>query len=50
MPILVSCCPVPLKSVHGLPVSASTAISRESSVPSMIRPAHGVPTAAPGAW
>ena len=50
MPILVSCWPVPLKSVQGLPVSASTTISRESSVPSMIRPAHGVAAAAPGTW
>src|SRR6476661_7909065 len=48
MPILVSCCPVPLKSVQAFPVIASTAIRRLSSVPSMIRLAHGLFAAAPG--
>jgi len=48
IPIFVSCCPEPLKSVHGLPVRESTSINRESIVPSMIRPAHDVLAAAPG--
>src|SRR4249919_1860405 len=48
MPIFVSCWPVPLKSVQALPVIASTAIKRLSSVPSMIRLAHGLFAAAFG--
>ena len=41
MPTVMSTWPLSPKSAHGLPVRASTAIRRASSVPSMMRVAHG---------
>ncbi len=48
MPVLVSAWPAVPKPGHGVPASASTAIRRESSVPSMMRWAQGVFAAALG--
>jgi hypothetical protein len=42
MPIVISTAPFSPKSAHCVPVRASTAISRASSVPAMMRVAHGL--------